>query len=377
MKKNRPQLTKLYFEALESHLGSRRSGRAVARALGIAAMESGCSALDLARMHAQALVPLAATHDLVKTRNGRMRRAGDFFTATLVPLERAHRATRGSLRQLEQKAAVLRLHRAALARSNRKLEREIARRKTGEVQIRRGQEHFKKLSSESLVMAKKLRLLTRQILTAQEEERKKISRELHDEVVQTLVGINVELAALGRGNSDGMHNLRDKITHTQRLVEKSVNAVHRFARELRPAVLDDLGLIPALHVYCKSLASRKKLKINLTAYSGVERLEADKRTVLFRVAQEALTNVARHARATLINLNIARNGDSIRFEISDNGKSFPVRKTLHARTNKRLGLVGMQERVEMVGGKLTIESTPGTGTTVRAEIPFTSEKAKK
>ena len=238
-------------------------------------------------------------------------------------------------------------------------------------------EKYRKLFLESQVTQKRLRQVTRQILTAQEDERKRVSRELHDEVVQTLVAINVELSALVYGTAAGTRHLRDKIARTQRLVEHSVDAVHRFARDLRPAVLDDLGLIPALHVYCKGLAERKKIKITLTAFGGVERLASDKRTVLFRVAQEALTNIARHARATKVKLAITEIPGAIRIEISDNGKSFPVRKVLQAKGRTRLGLVGMKERIEMVGGLLTIESTYGKGTTVRAEIPFTPEKIKK
>ena len=163
----------------------------------------------------------------------------------------------------------------------------------------------------------------------------------------------------------------------KRQVEESVNAVHRFARGLRPPVLDDLGLIPALHAYCKSLAARKKIKIRLTAFGGVEALGGDERTVLYRVAQEALTNVARHARATAVELGINKIPGAIRMEIRDNGKSFAVRKTLLAKNNKRLGLVGMRERVEMVGGSLVIESIPARGTTVRAETPFNPRKTKK
>ncbi|MDB6165762.1 MAG: methylase of chemotaxis methyl-accepting protein, partial [Lacunisphaera sp.] len=259
---------------------------------------------------------------------------------------------------------------AQLSKRTAELEESLHTVRQGEVENR---EHL----VESQHMQVKLRRLTHQILTAQEEERKKISRELHDEVVQTLVGINVELSALVHGNSPGVQHLKDKIAHTQRLVENSVDAVHRFARELRPAVLDDLGLIPALEAYGKSLAARKKLKIHLTATRGVETLHSDKRTVLFRVAQEALTNVARHARATVVRLTISKIPGGIRMEVADNGKSFPVRKTLRAKSNKRLGLVGMRERVEMVGGTLVIESLPGRGTTVCAELPFGSEKIKK
>ena len=242
---------------------------------------------------------------------------------------------------------------------------------------RLGEEQNRVLLFESQDMQKRLRQLTHQILTAQEEERKKISRELHDDVVQTLVGLNVELSALVHGNSPGVRQLKDRIARTQRLVEKSVDSVHRFARELRPAVLDDLGLIPALQGFCESLAKRKNLKIQLTVFRGIEDLESDKRTVLFRVAQEALHNVARHARATRAKVTIGKAPGAVRLEVSDNGKSFPVKKILSAKNPKRLGLVGMRERVEMVGGNFTIESVPGQGTTVRVEIPLHPENKTK
>jgi len=252
-----------------------------------------------------------------------------------------------------------------------------ARLRTAVVAAEKSREQYQQLFLESQLMQKKLRQLTHQIISAQEEERKEISRELHDHVVQTLVGINVALSALGAGTSGGLAGLRDKITRTQQLVEVSVKAVHRFARELRPAVLDDLGLIPALHAYNKNLAEQKDLKIHLTAFAGVEALESSKRTVLFRVAQEAMTNVIRHAHASQVKMSLIEIPGAVRMEITDNGKSFQVRKTLHTKNNKRLGLVGMKERIAMVGGTLTIESSPGQGTTVRADIPFIPENKIK
>jgi signal transduction histidine kinase len=156
-----------------------------------------------------------------------------------------------------------------------------------------------------------------------------------------------------------------------------VDSVHRFARDLRPAVLDDLGLIPALHAYCQNLAERKKIKIKLTACREVETLGGAERTVLFRVAQESLSNVARHARATKVRVEISEVPGAIRMEVADNGKAFPVQKIFLAKNPKRLGLVGMKERVEMVGGNLTIESVSGIGTTVCAEIPFPTPVAPK
>lgn len=273
----------------------------------------------------------------------------------------------GRLRQRNRK---LRIGALALARANRRLKREVARRRVGEAATLRAQEQYRELYLQSQAMEGKLRQLARQIIIAQEEERKEISRELHDGVVQTLVGINVELSILGRARTVGPRALMAKIAHTRRLVDHSVDAVHRFARELRPAVLDDVGLIPALHAYCQSLAARKKIRIELSAVRGVEALDAAGRTVIFRVAQEALTNVARHAHATRVRITLSEIAGAIRIEIVDNGKSFQVGSDLLAGNSKRLGLVGMKERIEMVGGRLAIESAPASGTTVRAEIPF-------
>ncbi len=242
--------------------------------------------------------------------------------------------------------------------------------------IKKGKEEYRLLLLEAQTMQKKLRQLTRQIITAQEEERKEISRELHDQVIQSLIGINIQLSALGKGATTGGPFLKRKIAHTQRLVEASVNEVHRFARELRPAMLDDLGLIPALDVYNRTLEERKKIKIRMTAFQGIEALGVVERTVLFRVAQEALTNVIRHAGATQVKMRFREIANTIQMEISDNGKSFSVKRIFLAKSPKRLGLVGMRERIEMIGGSLTIESTPGTGTTVRAKIPFTPVKTR-
>jgi signal transduction histidine kinase len=284
-------------------------------------------------------------------------------------VEEALREARAQLvAHAEELEGVVARRTAELTATNRRLETSLSL-------TRKSQEEFRALFLESQVMQKKLRQLTRQIITAQEEERKEISRELHDEVVQTLVGINVELAALGAEASAGGPAIKAKLVRAQRLVEKSVRAVHRFARGLRPAVLDDLGLTTALHAYCKGLAAQKKIAIKLTAFRGLEAaVGSAEQTIFFRVAQEALTNVARHAQATEVRINISRTAAGIRMEIADNGKSFAVEKTLQTASNKRLGLVGMRERIEMVGGRLDIESAPGTGTTVRADVPFNAGK---
>jgi two-component system sensor histidine kinase DegS len=378
MKPTATGLAARYLTALRLHL--RRASGANgerARGFGHVALANGLASVDLARMHDAAVIALATSSDFVGSRTQALKRVGYFFTQALIPLEAAQRATVETNRLLLQRNKTLQRHTAALARVNHRLESEIARRKNGERVIRNGKEQYRELFFESQIMEKKLRQLTRQIIQAQEEERKEISRELHDEVVQTLVGINVELSALGAGASTSGRTLKARIARTQRLVEHSVKAVHRFARELRPAVLDDLGLIPALHAYSRSLAERKKIRIQLTAFAGAETLAPAERTVLFRVAQEALTNVVRHADATLVRLTITEIPGAVRMDISDDGKSFSVDRAFLAKNQKRLGLIGMKERLGIVGGSLRIESAPQRGTIVRAEIPFHPVKIKK
>ena len=146
--------------------------------------------------------------------------------------------------------------------------------------------------------------------------------------------------------------------------------VHRFARDLRPAVLDDLGLIPALRTFVETLAKRERLRVQLTVYSGVEEMDISKRTVLFRVAQEALTNVVRHARATRVDISIIKASNSTCMTMADDGIGFDVEHKMNAKGTTRLGLLGMRERVDMVGGTLRVESVAGKGTTVRAWIPL-------
>ncbi len=143
---------------------------------------------------------------------------------------------------------------------------------------------------------------------------------------------------------------------------------------MRPTVLDDLGLIPALHSFVKSFSKQSRIPIRLMIFAGVEKLDNAKRTILYRVAQEALTNVARHAQAGRVDVNIEKVPGYIRMTIRDDGKSFQVQRMMNTRKNKRLGLLGMRERVEMVGGSFHVVSASGKGTTIRAQVPYTNGK---
>ncbi|MCE0499150.1 MAG: histidine kinase [Methylacidiphilales bacterium] len=263
-----------------------------------------------------------------------------------------------------------------LAVANMDLKQEIVRRQKSESDLKKSEAHYAQLFEQSRLMQEQLRHLSRQLLLTQEEERKRISRELHDEIVQTLVGINVHLASLSVKAPFNIRELRKKIARTRRLVEKSVDIVHRFARELRPTVLDDLGLIPALQSFIKDFTKRTKIRVQFTAFAGVEQLNSTQRTVLYRVAQSALANVEKHAKASDVKVSMRKLKNAIRLEIHDNGKSFDVQSVLFAKRHKRLGLLGSRERVEMVGGKFGVESAPGQGTTVSAEISITPPPAK-
>jgi signal transduction histidine kinase len=243
--------------------------------------------------------------------------------------------------------------------------------------LRKSEQHTSRLLEQSRLLQGQLRLLSRGILSVQEEERKRISRELHDVVAQMLTGINVRLATLKREATADTRNLARSITQTQRLVEKSVDIVHRFAYELRPTVLDDLGLIPALNTLLKNYTKKTGIRASLTAFTGVEKLSSPKRTALYRVAHEALTNVARHAQAGHVAVNIRKLSNGACMDISDDGKGFEVKQVLFAAKCKRLGLLGIRERVEMLGGKFMVESTPGKGTTIHVKFSFNDRNRKR
>ena len=369
-------LSQRYVATLRKHLkqGPRASLQS-AHALGRRSMALGLETLDLARFHEQALITLVLPGYSPGTRERMIRRAGTFFAEAITPIEKTHRSAQETNGQLVQLNQSLYQRSVDLTASNRQLQQEILQRKSVEESLRKSEQHYSRLLEQSRHMQEQLRLLSRQLLSAQEEERKMISRELHDQIAQTLTGINIRLASLKTEGTLNNKGLQKKISSTQRLVEKSVDIVHRFARELRPTVLDDLGLIPALHSFMKSFAKRSGVRTSLTAFATVERLDTAKRTVLFRVAQEALNNVARHAQAGRVEVSIQKLPDWICMKIKDDGKSFNVERTLHANGGKRLGLLGMRERLEMVGGKFVVESSPGKGTTILAQIPPDNARA--
>jgi len=364
-------LERPYLAALRRYLKqqSATSLRPALR-LGQQAVALGLETLELSLIHEKAMLtqvlPLLST----AARERMLHRAGKFFAEAALPMEERRRTALESNLRLSRLNQALRRRTQDLDTSNRQLKKEVARRQRVEETLRQSEQHTHRLLEESRRLQQQLRLLSRQVLSAQEEERKRISRELHDVIAQMLTGINIRLATLKTEAAHSTQGLTKSIANTQRLVEKSVNIVHRFARELRPAVLDDLGLISALHSLMKGFTDKTGIPIKLTAFAGVDQLDGTRRAVLYRVAQEALTNVARHAHASQVEAHIQQLPAAVRLQIKDNGKSFDVDRVLFSGNSKRIGLLGMRERVEMIGGRLSIESAPGKGTTINAQIPF-------
>jgi len=210
-----------------------------------------------------------------------------------------------------------------------------------------------------------------QILHVQEEERKRISRELHDELGQALAAINTHLALVQRecvGDQDA--ELRTGIADVEKVLVGAIERMHSFARALRSAALDDLGLLPALRSYLKDYAERTGLLVRFERSAKDAPLNAEQKTALFRIAQESLANVAKHAQATEVVVTLGFAEDKMQLRIKDNGKGFAVKQQRTAVERNRLGLLGMQERARLVNGRCIVQSAPGCGTTVMAEIPL-------
>ena len=255
-----------------------------------------------------------------------------------------------------------------LHRTRKQLGEERAHRMEVAAALRMSEREHKALKIDSRRMHTQLRNLTRQLLVAQEEERKRISRELHDSIAQILAGINVHLVTLNREATLGNSSLKKRITSTQLLVQESLEVVHRFARELRPKLLDDLGLIPALKSFLKGFLQRTGIHTEISFFAGVNQLDIVTRTVLYRVAQEALTNVGRHAQATTVKIVLKELPEAIFMSVGDDGRSFDA-KQVWRKNGKRLGLLSMRERAEMLGGTFLIDSVSGRGTTITVQVP--------
>jgi signal transduction histidine kinase len=210
-----------------------------------------------------------------------------------------------------------------------------------------------------------LRRLSQQLVRAQEEERRHLSRELHDHLGQMLTALRVEMGNLERLRGASPEVFRDHVLAAKHLAEDSLRSVQDMAMGLRPSMLDDLGLGPALEWQAREFSRRYGVPVEVKLEGEIDGLPDTHRTCIYRVVQEALTNVARHANAGQIRISVHGGRDQASLTVADNGSGFDVKQG----QGKGLGLVGIQERVRELGGTVSWTSQPGRGTVLSAEIP--------
>jgi len=214
--------------------------------------------------------------------------------------------------------------------------------------------------------------LTNYVIQAQEEERKRIARELHDGLGQFLYSILVGLNVVGQGPLSDP--IRQHVTDLLQMTSKAMEEVKRMALELRPSALDDLGLLPALRSLMKRVEKSFDIHVELLVQGERRRYSAAIETALYRIVQEAMTNTAKYARASQLGIVFEDREKELVVTIVDDGIGFDVEKTLH--TGKGLGVFGMKERAQLLGGTVNIRSAPGEGTTVIVRIPVSKEETE-
>lgn len=211
-------------------------------------------------------------------------------------------------------------------------------------------------------------MLSRRVLQAQESERRSIAHELHDELGQSLTAIKINLQAQERFKGQSPAELN---TENVRIVEDALQQVRRLAMALRPSVLDDLGLVPALRWIAEQTATRIGVAVNFHPAIPQTRLSPEIETASFRIVQEALTNIARHANAQNVDIDLFHDGEALVLNVHDDGCGFNLSAVQErAAAGDSIGLLGMKERAMLIGGRLEIESMPGLGSTVRLRCPI-------
>ncbi|MGH9719171.1 MAG: sensor histidine kinase [Bryobacteraceae bacterium] len=217
----------------------------------------------------------------------------------------------------------------------------------------------------TLQAEREMRRLSHQVVKAQEDERKSLSRELHDEVGQTLTALRIELGNLERAAKDGPGPITAFLQGAKELAERGLQSVRRLAMGLRPSMLDDLGLAPALDWQAREFSRRSGVPVELGLDGQLDNLPDAHRTCIYRIVQEALTNCARHANAKDIRIMLHGNPTSLSLSIQDDGVGFSPA----AVRGRGLGLIGIEERVHELGGRIAIRSQPSKGTVLSVHLP--------
>jgi signal transduction histidine kinase len=262
----------------------------------------------------------------------------------------------GSLaRSLDQMRVTLKASVDAIAEGKRQLEERV-RERTHELQTL-----YQELQKQEGARGE----LLKKLILAQEEERKRIARELHDETSQDLATflLSAETSASGASGT-----LREGFLRMKAIANRALDSIHRLIYDLRPSVLDDLGLSSALRWVAENRIESLGIDLAFNVIGVERRLEPLNEIALFRIGQEAISNIVRHAEANAVRITLEYGADVIRLEVEDNGKGFQPERVLTT-GEKSLGLLGMRERASLIGGHLSVVSTPESGTLVRVEIP--------
>jgi two-component system sensor histidine kinase UhpB len=200
----------------------------------------------------------------------------------------------------------------------------------------------------------------RLVIRAQEEERRRLARDLHDEVNQALTAILLRLEAL----SHAAPGAADELLELKKLVNQAMAELLHLARTLRPTALDDHGLVPALESQLRRFSAQTGVEAALWTQGHPDQLDSDQEIVVYRVAQEALSNVAQHASARRVELGLSADEEGVELTIRDDGRGFDTRDE-----HDSLGLSGMSERARLLGGRLEVDSRPGSGTSLTLQVP--------
>jgi signal transduction histidine kinase len=236
----------------------------------------------------------------------------------------------------------------AIALEQRQAERELA-----EMELKRSQELFRNLSTHLQVV--------------REEERTRIARKIHDDMGQALTALKIDLTWLNKKLTDAQPLIREKLQSMVTLINETIETVHNLSEDLRPGILDDFGLSAAIEWQAEEFQKRTGIECRINLASDESNLSKEKSTNLFRIVQESLTNVIRHANATKVEINLSEKDGRLLLEVADNGKGI----TKAAVTNpKSFGLIGIKERVHSLGGEVDISGTPNAGTRLKVKMPI-------
>jgi signal transduction histidine kinase len=228
-----------------------------------------------------------------------------------------------------------------------------------------------RMEQELMSSQEQLRALATRMLSIQEDERRRISREVHDELGQAFTALKIDLAWISQRLSPEQAELKQKAAGMSSFIDSTIQVVRRIASQLRPRLLDDFGLVAALEGQVRSFQELTGLTCKLQIWPDDIDVDPDRSTAVYRICQEALTNVARHAQATRVHVRLEVEGADLVLEVRDDGRGISAEQISNSRS---LGLIGMQERVLPWRGEVHLSGAHGKGTTIRVRIPLLDPK---